>query len=470
MGTLSLCFLLFIVPGCTDTEPGEEADGVGTSDIAPAGGDVDPPVGDSAEEDAVVGDDTEVAGDGAAVADMQTVNDGVIDDTEVSVDLGEGFGDAGEDDIAVDAVSPPDGVAIQDVGADGSSNEDGIAEDINASEDMNAGDAGLGDEDTQVSPDPDVSDPPVEDVVPSEDTSTEPLDCEALIAANQLDPFVSGCSDGTREGFLDASTYPNLAACGGAWDVPGIHHPVAACNWEAGNDGINPQGEGCNVTDICAAGWHVCLGKDDVLAHNPTGCDGITECGQSPAFFVVRTSSIGAFYCAPDTIGDPASENDLFGCGDLGCPTKQNVCQGNLSVNSQTKCVPDVPCANCTGTQECFDGSSCIEGPCYPLTLGSHNLCKSIQNKPTSNCQCYFLGELDPSHAKYVEGDFETVICEPGSGGCGWCKPLDYFAKLYGATYEDVWDCGTNSTKEALNVVKTNPYEQGGVLCCRDFN
>ncbi|MCO4763357.1 MAG: hypothetical protein KC502_17705, partial [Myxococcales bacterium] len=32
----------------------------------------------------------------------------------------------------------------------------------------------------------------------------------------------SGCADGTREGFLDMKKYSKLAACSGAWSVPGI--------------------------------------------------------------------------------------------------------------------------------------------------------------------------------------------------------------------------------------------------------
>ena len=44
-------------------------------------------------------------------------------------------------------------------------------------------------------------------------------------------PEIVGCSDGTREGFRDLIRFNNLAACGGAWTVPGIHHnegPVSA--------------------------------------------------------------------------------------------------------------------------------------------------------------------------------------------------------------------------------------------------
>jgi hypothetical protein len=245
-----------------------------------------------------------------------------------------------------------------------------------------------------------------------------------------IDPEFIGCSDGTREGFLKIGGYPLLAACGGAWDIPGIHNVTPACNREAGNSGANAPGTGCNVADLCAEGWHVCLGKNDVDYRSPLGCLEIMDGAQSPAFFLVRTSSTGAFNCAPDTIGDPTSVNDLFGCGDLGCS-------------------PDV-------------------ASCEPLDMASHDLCKAIRNKPTSGCTCYFYGELPASDPNFEAGNFTDVKCTPSSGGCGWCKPLDYYNKKLGVSHPNAWDCGTNSTKEALNVVKSHPDQQGGVLCCKD--
>ena len=46
-----------------------------------------------------------------------------------------------------------------------------------------------------------------------------------------------GCADGSREGFTDLGTYPVIASCGGAWDVPGAFHDAPSCGREAGNDG-----------------------------------------------------------------------------------------------------------------------------------------------------------------------------------------------------------------------------------------
>ncbi len=244
------------------------------------------------------------------------------------------------------------------------------------------------------------------------------------------DPAWLGCSDGSREGFLAVMDYPLLAACGGAWNIPGIHNEAPACNREAGNTGLNPDGLGCNVTDLCAVGWHVCLGKADVMYRSPKGCDEILLGAPSPAFFLARTSSTGSFNCAPDTIGAPTSVDDLFGCGDLGC-------------------APNI-------------------AECAPLTRASHDLCKCIRNKPTSDCQCFFYGELPASDPSYQPGNTTDVKCTPNSGGCGWCRPLDYYNKLYGINHPDAWNCGTDGSAEALNVVKSYPEQQGGVLCCKN--
>ena len=252
--------------------------------------------------------------------------------------------------------------------------------------------------------------------------------CEGGVCV--LDSSYVGCSDMSREGFISIGDFPMIAACGGAWDVPGIHNETPACNREAGNTGVNMDGIGCNVTDLCAEGWHVCLGKDDVLYRSPSGCDHIMDGAQSPAFFLTRTSSTGAFDCSPDTIGSPTTVNDIFGCGDLGCPATQ--------------------------------------ATCFPLQKGSHDGCKALKNKPTSSCECWFKGDLPPDDPAYDPGNFTDVLCKPSSGGCGWCSPLDYFNVLLGVYHPNAWDCGSAGSTEANNVVKSYPDQQGGVICCYD--
>jgi hypothetical protein len=172
---------------------------------------------------------------------------------------------------------------------------------------------------------------------------------DAAVSHNQKHPSDPGCSDGEREGFTDATRYPDIAGCSGAWTVPGIHttNPgtapacgvrthdtqIPSCARSAGDDGATPTGQGCSVADLCAAGWHVCNGAADVAVHSPDGCAGVVSAGDPPMFFATRQSSNGCGVCATGTrIGDDcnsvsctpgcaqtaALSNDFFGCGNYG--------------------------------------------------------------------------------------------------------------------------------------------------------
>lgn len=233
-------------------------------------------------------------------------------------------------------------------------------------------------------------------------------------------PEIVGCSDGTREGFTDLIRFNNLAACGGAWTVPGIHHNVPACERKSGNTGTNSAGTGCNLEDLCAEGWHVCLGRGDVMTRSDYGCDGILDGvnANEPALFITRTSSTGSLQCDPDTVGVPLNMNDIFGCGNFGCYA--------------------------TGSE------------CDPLKLSSHNLCDALRN----SCGC----------KRNTNG---TVTCSNTSGYCagnGIGHSIDYFSALNGKTYAPAWDCGKDSSglQEARDIVKSLPDQQGGVMCCKD--
>jgi hypothetical protein len=176
-----------------------------------------------------------------------------------------------------------------------------------------------------------------------------------------------GCSDGTREGFLDTTMYPDIAGCAGGWSIPGImgFNPGTApdcpsiatfdtldpaCGRQAGNSSANPNGTGCNVADLCAAGWHVCTSSADVMSHSPTGCDGAAPDSTS-VFFATRQSSTGCGVCATGTAIGPqctpascntgcaqtaAISNDVFGCGNIGS-TPSSAC-GPLNEFSQNEC------------------------------------------------------------------------------------------------------------------------------------
>ncbi len=239
-------------------------------------------------------------------------------------------------------------------------------------------------------------------------------------------PEIVGCADGTREGFLDLVRFNNIAACGGAWTIPGIHHDEGpACKRNSGNTSSNPEAKGCNIEDLCAEGWHVCLGRDDVRTRSESGCNGILDNvdQNKPWLFITRTSSRGSLLCDPDTVGVPLNMNDIFGCGNFGCYATGNDCD--------------------------------------PLKLSSHNLCSALRNK----CGCVKEGG--------------SVKCNEASSGnpCyggGVGHSIDYFSALNGTEYKPAWDCSSDKPdspdgwQEARDIVKSLPDQQGGVMCCKN--
>jgi hypothetical protein len=139
---------------------------------------------------------------------------------------------------------------------------------------------------------------------------------DALAAPDATAPAPApGCADGTREGFLDGGTHPEIAGCSGGWSIPGILLPGGTrCGRTAGNTGSNPAGTGCAVDDLCAAGWHVCATAAEIASRSRTGCkEAVPPSAGEPLFFASRQSGPGYSQCGPGS-------NDVFGCGDLGGP------------------------------------------------------------------------------------------------------------------------------------------------------
>lgn len=135
--------------------------------------------------------------------------------------------------------------------------------------------------------------------------------CGEADAGDLLDAI--GCADGEREGFVNVDAQPNIAGCAGGFALPGVRIPVApVCARQGGDDGSKPEGTGCNASDLCAAGWHICLSPAEVAASSAGGtCADSVPSGAPPLFFVTRQSGAGLASC-----GEGA--NDLFGCGTLG--------------------------------------------------------------------------------------------------------------------------------------------------------
>ena len=121
-----------------------------------------------------------------------------------------------------------------------------------------------------------------------------------------------GCSDGTREGYHDAVAEPDIAACAGGFQVPGVLGPAAnspACNRVSGNSSVNPAGTGCSVADLCASGFHVCADAADVTARAKSKvCP--SDVGTDPSFFATSQRMTADPVCTSDT----SQQNNLAGC------------------------------------------------------------------------------------------------------------------------------------------------------------
>ena len=132
-------------------------------------------------------------------------------------------------------------------------------------------------------------------------------------------PNPVGCSDGTAEALIATS---GLAACAGAWTVPGVvEETEPTCGRSAGNNSENASGEGCSVADLCAVGWHVCRGTDDVAAHGgEQSCTNLPppdpEGGESFIYVTRQRGGSPDVPCGAD--GTEGLGDDVWGCGTLG--------------------------------------------------------------------------------------------------------------------------------------------------------
>ena len=163
------------------------------------------------------------------------------------------------------------------------------------------------------------------------------------------------CADGTREGFLDASTYPDIAACAGGFTVPGLLGTVATCGRKGGNDGPDPTGDGCAGAGDAPPGSFFATGQSG------PGCD-VCATGTQP--------DCGNNSCQQGCAPSPTMANDVFGCGNVG----------------------DIP-----------DPTSCA-----PLDRFGNNLCAALP--PPWSCP------MDPAGADVSEA---LLVTKPGADGGG---------------------------------------------------
>lgn len=126
----------------------------------------------------------------------------------------------------------------------------------------------------------------------------------------------AGCSDGTREGFVDRATFPKIAACGGGFQIAGTATMASmspTCGRQGGNNGALPNGPGCTVEDLCQAGWHVCRNATDVRTNLPITSPTCAVPEMMPqGFYLTRQTTNLAFVCANFDM-----PNNVVGCGNV---------------------------------------------------------------------------------------------------------------------------------------------------------
>jgi len=163
---------------------------------------------------------------------------------------------------------------------------------------------------------------------------------------------VIGCADGTREAFVSVNNFPSIAGCDGAWSVAGVVSTASmtpACNRAAGNDGARPNGNGCSVADLCAVGWHVCGGANELDSLNVTCAQAGLPNGNNAVnqvLYATRQRGVSGTVCnANDTTGT----NDVHGCGNVGLAEDRNCAPLNAQF-SHTECDDLGPPWSCPGT------------------------------------------------------------------------------------------------------------------------
>lgn len=217
-------------------------------------------------------------------------------------------------------------------------------------------------------------------------------------------PAIVGCSDGTREGFLVIADYPHIAACGGAFEALGLDG-APQCSRLAGNHGFSEDGVGCAAADLCAPGWHVCRGPDDVQVRvGAAGCRdavdpfyahfGVPPYGQG-AEGALEPPPGGAFFA---TRGTASCDDVVFGSG--------------------------------AGVTGCGNLGAALA--CGPLDRGAGPFCMGLMDQAMS------------------------IVDDPATEW-GYPLPIDW-----------AWVCSGVLGAERASLSKRFADRQGGVLCCRD--
>ena len=260
--------------------------------------------------------------------------------------------------------------------------------------------------------------------------------CDAIATAS------SGCADGMRDGFRDATAFPNIAACSGGFTVPGVfpapeRTDLATCAMTGDDAATNAAGTGCSAADLCGAGWHICRGGEISERTSGMSCNAATDFPDQ-SFYAAAVSGTGCDHCAlpSDTTFDgcsadsctagchesPSFNNDLFGCGHG---------NGRLIGTSEAAACDGL---NASGSDDCMGLAA---DPSWSCT-GSVRESQTITRIPATTPTC--VG---------------TTSC---SGGEVCCGTADGYR-----TCTDADACSVILDGVAV----PDSIKEGGVLCCR---
>ncbi len=133
---------------------------------------------------------------------------------------------------------------------------------------------------------------------PNSQTSNEP---EPVVEDPHTASVGPGCHSGVRVGFADAKAFPDIAACAGGWDAPGL---------------VNTNPAPGNAAALCADSWHICSTIDEVK--RTSDGQGCASAGLKP----------GSFFAIQDGVFEPPEcftrgSIGVLGCGSLGAPAPQ---------------------------------------------------------------------------------------------------------------------------------------------------
>ena len=174
-----------------------------------------------------------------------------------------------------------------------------------------------------------------------------------------VDPI--GCSDGEREGYLDLTTYPTIAACSATWTTE-LDLRAAPTGGICGDE----AGPCVAPADACSVGWHICATSGDVselLVLSAADCVGLLSGRYVAASDHCLTATPSCSYDAPGSFQCLPGENvdctQSICCG-TSCDTT-NICENGVWSGETHENAPNgAGCASTPGTSQ--DGVLCCKG------------------------------------------------------------------------------------------------------------